>query len=148
VLEKALKEYSGTLLLVSHDRWFIQQVANAILVINGPETKFYPLTYDEYVSKVNGTTPPIQPAGGQAVDVNVLPSTQAAAKRYNTKQTAMLEKKIDKAEAELEELRQLRFEPEYYQDVSKMNELNDTIDDKHNEIAHLMKEWEEHAAQL
>ena len=40
-------------------------------------------------------------------------------------------------------MRQLRFEPEYYQDYQKMNLLDMDIDDIHYEMAHLEKEWEE-----
>ena len=40
-------------------------------------------------------------------------------------------------------MRALRFEPEYYQDYTKMNALDQDIDDIHNEIAHLEKKWEE-----
>ena len=44
---------------------------------------------------------------------------------------------------ELEVYIALRFEPEYYQDYQKMEELDAQIDDKHNEIAHYTSEWEE-----
>ena len=54
-----------------------------------------------------------------------------------------LESLLEEAEADLEALRELRFEPEYYQDFRKMEELDAQIDDKHNEINALMKEWEE-----
>ena len=59
-----------------------------------------------------------------------------------------LESLLETAEAELEELRELRFEPEYYQDFRKMDQLNEKIDQKHNEINHLMQEWEEKMALL
>ena len=49
----------------------------------------------------------------------------------------------EEKEAELEDMRALRFEPEYYQDYTKMNALDQDIDDIHNEIAHLEKKWEE-----
>ncbi|MBR0230160.1 MAG: ABC transporter ATP-binding protein, partial [Erysipelotrichaceae bacterium] len=65
--------------------------------------------------------------------------------RENAKRTKTLEKQIDRAEKELEELRNLRYDPEYYHDYRKMDELNDRIDEKHNEIAHLMEEWEQYA---
>ncbi len=147
VLEKALQEYDGTVMLVSHDRWFIQQVANAILVIDGKSTQYYPLTYQEYVDKTNGVITAVSvAAAGKPKTVNT--SSAAASQRYNAKQSAALEKKIAKAEEQLEQLRALRYEPEYYQDFTKMNELNESIDDKHNEIAHLMKEWEDYASQL
>ena len=54
---------------------------------------------------------------------------------------------IAKKEEELEALRELRFEPEYYHDYQKMNELDSRIDDIHNEIEHLMTQWEEYSEQ-
>ena len=56
-----------------------------------------------------------------------------------------LEKKIEEKETQLEELRALRFEPEYYHDYQKMKELDDKIDDVHNEIEHYMQKWEEYS---
>ena len=55
---------------------------------------------------------------------------------------AKLEKEITEKETELEDMRALRFEPEYYQDYQKMNQLDERIDDIHNELAHLYDEWE------
>ena len=43
----------------------------------------------------------------------------------------------------LEEKRDLRFEPEYYQDMNKMKELDEEIDDIHNQIHALESKWEE-----
>ena len=55
------------------------------------------------------------------------------------------EKKIEVKEKELEDLRELRFDPEYYHDVKKMDALDAQIDDVHNEIEHLMEQWEEYS---
>ena len=43
----------------------------------------------------------------------------------------------------LEEKSALRFEPEYYQDSSRMQELDNEIDEIHNQIAHATAKWEE-----
>ena len=53
------------------------------------------------------------------------------------------EKMITEKEEELEEHRALRFEPEYYQDMKKMAELDDEIDEIHNKIHALEEKWEE-----
>ncbi|MCF0110277.1 MAG: ABC-F type ribosomal protection protein, partial [Erysipelotrichaceae bacterium] len=55
-LEDSLKEYEGTLLFVSHDRYFIQKLATAILVIDNGTCVYYPLNYDEYMLKKEGGT--------------------------------------------------------------------------------------------
>ena len=59
------------------------------------------------------------------------------------RELAKLERMITEKEQELEEKREWRFEPEYYQDAQKMNELDQWIDDIHNELAHLYAKWEE-----
>ena len=58
------------------------------------------------------------------------------------------EKKIAEKEEELEALRELRFEPEYYHDYQKMDELDNKIDDVHNEIERMMKDWEEYSEEM
>ena len=48
----------------------------------------------------------------------------------------------------LEDKRAMRFEPEYYQDMNKMKELDEEIDDIHNEIHALEEKWEEAMLEL
>ena len=47
-MEDALKEFRGTILFVSHDRYFINNVANKILEIKDSELKLYEGNYDSY----------------------------------------------------------------------------------------------------
>ena len=64
------------------------------------------------------------------------------------KEVTKLEKKIAQKEEEIEALRELRFDPEYYHDYRKMNELDNQIDDVNNEIENLMALWEEYSEYL
>lgn len=48
----------------------------------------------------------------------------------------------------MEALRELRFDPEYYHDYQKMRDLDDKIDDVHNEIENFMKKWEDYSEKL
>lgn len=135
-LEDSLSEYEGTMLFVSHDRYFISKLATAILVIDDGKATYYPLTYNEYMHKE-----PIQVVKAKEVKVEEKPKRQI---NYG-KEISKLEKKIEAKEKELEELRELRFDPEYYHDVKKMDDLDAQIDDVHNEIEHLMAQWEEYS---
>lgn len=135
-LEDSLSEYEGTMLFVSHDRYFISKLATAILVIDDGKATYYPLTYNEYMHKE-----PIQVVSAKEVKVEVKPKRQI---NYG-KEISKLEKKIEVKEKELEDLRELRFDPEYYHDVKKMDALDAQIDDVHNEIEHLMEQWEEYS---
>lgn len=51
-LESAFSAYRGTILFVSHDRYFIQQVADAILVFQEDQVWYYPFGYDHYRNRV------------------------------------------------------------------------------------------------
>ena len=48
-LESAFKAYKGTMLFVSHDRYFVKEVADAILVFKGQKVMYYPFGYDHYL---------------------------------------------------------------------------------------------------
>ena len=50
-LESAFRSYTGTILFVSHDRYFIRQVADAILVMDGDRVMYYPFGYDHYLER-------------------------------------------------------------------------------------------------
>lgn len=147
-LEKALKDYDGTLLFVSHDRMFLSKMADQVLEI-GDDSQLFDFTYDQYAERKKAGT--LSSAAAVAKTSQKLkpaaPEKTAAQMRQEknalTNRVAKLEELLEKAQEELEALRELRYEPEYYQDYRKMEELDATIDEKHNEIAHYTNEWEE-----
>ena len=147
-LEKALKDYDGTLLFVSHDRMFLSKMADQVLEI-GEDSQLFDFTYDQYAERKKAGT--LSSAAVVAKTSQKLksaaPEKTAAQMRQEknalTNRVAKLEELLEKAQEELEALRELRYEPEYYQDYRKMEELDATIDEKHNEIAHYTNEWEE-----
>ena len=49
-LESAFKAYTGTMLFVSHDRYFISQLADAILVFEADRVMYYPFGYEHYLN--------------------------------------------------------------------------------------------------
>lgn len=138
-LEDALLDYDGTLLFVSHDRYFIRKIATSILKIEDGTATYYPYTYDEYINEVQ---PVIEPASFKKKSEPKETKSQVRRKPSPSDMKKM-EAKIEAKETELEELRQLRFEPEYYQDSMKMQKLDDQIDDLVNEVSSLMEQWEE-----
>lgn len=156
-LEKALQNYDGTLLFVSHDRMFLSKMADKVLEV-GPESRMYDLGYKEYAQKKKeGNLDPSMLASNEPARKGMParkpePEKTAAQLRQEknslSNRVARLEELLAQAEEDLEALRELRYEPEYYQDYRKMDELDARIDDKHNEIANLTKEWEEKAARL
>lgn len=137
-LEEALSDYSGTILFVSHDRYFIKKIATSILVIDEDKAVYYPLNYDEYINKES-----VSPVIVQTAD-KPTKEKKKVSKTNDTKELAKLEKKIAEKEEELALLREKRFDPDYYHDYQKMNQLDEKIDLVHNEIEGLLKNWEEY----
>ena len=138
-LESALEEYDGTILFVSHDRMFLKKMATRVLEMD-EVSHVYDLNYEEYLEKKKNND--LQ----EAVTLEKK-ETESKQSFVNVKalknRIAKLEKLIEESETDLEALRELRFEPEYYQDYRKMEELNEQIDEKHNEISAYMQEWED-----
>lgn len=140
-LEDSLIDYTGTMLFVSHDRYFISKLATAIVVIDEGKATYYPLTYTEY-SLRNTIEQPITKEVHKPVATTIVKAVN-----YQ-REVKKLEKKIEDKEEELESLRALRFEPEYYHDYQKMNTLDARIDDIHNQIETMMKQWEDYSEKL
>lgn len=132
-LEKALKNYTGTMIFVSHDRYFIETIATDILYIS-----------DHQVSHTTKTIASIESEQKQTINIE---KSEVKTQYRNYKQ---LQRRIKKLEEELLELteslelhRELRFDPDYYHDYVKMDALNETIDAIHNGIKTREFEYEE-----
>lgn len=135
-LENALNEYDGTILFVSHDRYFIKKIATSCLVIDSDNVTYYPDGYKDYIDVKTKQEEVKEKEKKEAVPLKQLKQKP----KYNIKK---LEDEISLMEDILEDKRALRFEPEYYQDMNKMAELDDEIDDIHNQIHALEEKWEE-----
>ena len=137
-LENTLMEYDGTMLFVSHDRYFISKMATSILYIDDGVAEFYPFSYQDYVERRKNEEKPVEePKKEKKVEVK--------RERFVNvpREIKKLETKIEQKEKEIDALRELQFDPEYYHDYQKMNQLDEQIDDVNNEIENLMAKWEE-----
>ncbi len=132
-LEECLMNYSGTILFVSHDRYFIEKIATTIASIeNGSVTlveKFAINPGNSKNTKEKEETKKVEEKP-RIILINI------------EREIKKIEEQLEIANEELEQLRELRYEPEYYQDASKMQALDERIDDKHNEIVHLEDKWQ------
>jgi ATP-binding cassette subfamily F protein 3 len=137
VLESSLSDYEGTILFVSHDRYFIRKIATSCLVIDKDKVTYYPDGYKDYIDvKVKEELAEQKNEKKEKVPLKQLKQKP----KYNL---ARLENEISLMEDILEDKRALRYEPEYYQDMNKMAELDDEIDEIHNQIHALEEKWEE-----
>ncbi|MBQ6591411.1 MAG: ABC-F family ATP-binding cassette domain-containing protein [Solobacterium sp.] len=138
-LEDALSGFTGTLLFVSHDRYFISRLATSLLVLDGNEAVYYPLTYSEYTeAREKEKAAVVQ----EEKPAEVKQEKRALSPEAKRREIKRVEEAITRKEAELEEKRALRFDESYYHDYRRMNELEEEIDTIHNELEHMYEQWE------
>ena len=139
-LENMLSEYKGTLIFVSHDRFFVKKLANKILAFDKNKTKFYDCNYEEYLEKK-----------AQEVDVIEEKYEKKEKKTYINplKEKDKTERKIKKLEEEIskkeEMIQNLKMEltkEEVYSDYVKVGEIQDKIDELNVELEKCMQDWE------
>ncbi len=104
VLLDALVDYGGTLLFVSHDRYFVERLATKIIEVGGGRARTYPGTYAEFLwSQANGAqapakaAPPVPAARASAVPAAPEPPAPAPVSYENRKRDAAERKKRERA---------------------------------------------------
>lgn len=135
-LESLLTEYNGTVLFVSHDRYFINKVADSLLVFENDEVVYFDGKYDEYVNQKKS----IVINNEKVKDKKI--SKKEAKPRTNFAIMKKLERDIDKKENKRKELETKLFDKEIYTNITKVNEINDMIENLTKEIENLYDEWE------
>lgn len=131
-LENILKKYEGTILVVSHDRYFLSEIATSILEFRNNKTNYYKLTYKEYIMKRENEE-----------EVNEVKDKELNVKKVvktKPKNTTKLENLITKKEEEIEELKKKMFLEEVYSNREKIKEVEDKINILEEEINKLMEE--------
>ena len=135
-LESLLTEYNGTVLFVSHDRYFINKVADSLLVFENDEVVYFDGKYDEYVNQKKSIV----------INNEKVKDKKLSKKEAKPKTTfaiiKKLERDIDKKENKRKELETKLFDKEIYTNITKVNEINDMIENLTKEIENLYDEWE------
>jgi len=146
LLEELLMEYSGTLIIVSHDRSFLNNVATSTMVMEGEgEIGEFPGGYDDWVSqrqvKVPGAKPKIT-----AIDEKPKPVKPLNLKKLSFKEEKELEglpAKIEKLELEQEEIFALLSDINFYQkDPKEIARVNARSEALAQELLEVYQRWE------
>ena len=142
-LENILDEYEGTIVFVSHDRYFVRKIAKSLLVFEDNEIKFYPYGYDEYIKERTGREVIAQKEIKSKVEV----VKQVELPKFNFKETKKelnkVENEIIKIEVKIDELTSELYNEEVYNDFNKSNALNEKIKKYKEELNVLNIKWEE-----
>lgn len=150
VLEKALKDFDGTLLFVSHDRYFINQLANKIVSVRDGHAKIYNGNYSYYLDEkakqeaAVSSSSEVQPA--KQVSQQKL-SYQEQKQRDSQKRK--LQRAIDQAEQKIEELEEQEqniqnemSNPDIASNFDKLGPLQEQLSDVQKQLGDANNAWE------
>ncbi|MGP4082612.1 ABC-F family ATP-binding cassette domain-containing protein [Pseudalkalibacillus sp. R45] len=154
VLENALIDYPGTILFISHDRYFINRIATRVAELSLDGLENYLGDYDYYTEK---KAEQAELERIEAEEQNQLqqhtPATEQKEKFQIDKQAKKEERKrlrrIEEIEVKIEELENAietyeneLSKPEVFQDYEKSQEYNQKLEESNQELENLMEEWE------
>lgn len=155
VLENALIDFDGTLLFVSHDRYFINRVATKVLEISDQGSTLYLGDYDYYlekkaeleeVARLQAEENQVKQEVPQAVanDYQAQKANQKELRKL-TRRIAEIEAKLEEIESRLEEINEAMLATN---DASELISLQKELDDLTHEQDQLMNEWEDLSMQV
>ncbi|WP_163528499.1 ABC-F family ATP-binding cassette domain-containing protein [Halobacillus ihumii] len=156
VLESALIDYPGTLLFVSHDRYFINKIATQVVEMHPKETRTFLGDYDYFVQKKQEELELQQLEEAEAANQITENNKEAQTKnsfqqdkankreeRKRQRRIIEIEQQIEEIESKIEEIDSLLCDPEVYQDHEKSLELTESNQSYQQQIETLMEEWEQ-----
>lgn len=151
ILENAINNYTGTVLYVSHDRYFINQTANRILELTNTKLINYLGNYDYYEEKKEELTATFAPKEEKAKAEKTTSSNEqdylerkaeAARIRKLKNDISKVEEKIKKYEDRLNELDEMVADPSVSTNSAKLNEIGKEQNEISDKLDKLMEEWE------
>ena len=153
VLENALIDFDGTLLFVSHDRYFINRVATHVLELSENGSTLYLGDYDYYVDKkAEMEVSQIEEASTNNQAKESSPVNDYQAQKESQKEVRKLMRQIENLEAEIEELESqsqtISEQMLETNDAEKLMELQVELDKISHRQEEAMLEWEELSEQV
>ncbi len=171
VLEEALRDFSGTICFISHDRHFINAIANKVLLVENGRIHVFPGNYDDFLNiwkhrmeadAAAGAVPSEgraggKPGSGRSVSRKAQEQKRLEAQKRNElyRLKAPLQKKLDRLEADLE-AEQARLDackarladPLTYQNGADVRQLNQDYQECHSRVMRITEDWEQAALEL
>lgn len=156
MLEQALQNYEGTLLFVTHDRYFINELANKIFNITADGNELFQGDYQYYLEKLEQReaienyeqSNKKQTASTNDDDFYINQKQQKKEKRKLERQLEEIESNISEYESLIEDYEYQLTLPEVFNDIEKSNQINKQRIDTEHLLEESMNNWEEIQNQL
>ncbi|MED4942785.1 ABC-F family ATP-binding cassette domain-containing protein [Heyndrickxia coagulans] len=152
VLENALIDYPGTILFISHDRYFINRIATKVVELSPEGTREFLGDYDYYVQKKEEMLEIARLENAKQEKVkaeqpakNNYRQDKEAKKRERQKKRRIeeIETRIETLETEIHDREEKMADPEIFRDHIKIRELTEELEQRKTELDALMEEWAE-----
>ena len=161
ILESAINKYEGTVLYVSHDRYFINRTATRILDLTGHKLLSYNGNYAYYLEKKDTVESRFLTDDDKTMQTSAKKDTKeegkldwqeqkklAAKKRKIENEYQKTEQEIEALETDIANLDEELMRPEYACNAHKLNELSTAREEKETALTAAMEQWERLAEQL
>jgi ATP-binding cassette subfamily F protein 3 len=159
ILIQALQQYEGTFIAVSHDRYFLDNIANKIWYIEDHKIKEYPGTYAEYEEwnskrklepKAAAAAQPKKEEKKETAPVKQQPPTDDKTKQIKKLNSDLqkMEEQVTTLEKEVKQLETKLADPQVYNDKSRLNDTNTQYKQKQNQLKQVQQQWETLAEQI
>lgn len=148
-LEESLKSYEGTMLIISHDRYFINKLADRILELKPEGMTEYLGNYDYYMEKRleksgqdRGKTQTETKKSAGAIDYKMKKEMQAQ-ERKRRSMLKKTEQEIEETELEMEKVNEQLADPQVTSDYQKLIELSGKLEELKTKQEQLYEQWAE-----
>lgn len=153
-LEEALREFDGTLLFVSHDRYFIDRVATHIFAFEPDRWRLYAGNYTNYTDGLHraladaDVDASLESGRGSQREESFASDTRQTQtirrkRKFPYRKVDDLETEIATTEARLSQLEEDLASPDVYRDGQRAREVRQSYDDVQSQLARLYEHWEE-----
>lgn len=138
VLEESLEDYDGTLIVVSHDRHFLESVVNKIYEITPTGSNVFDGNYEEYMKKST------EPKKEKEVNTDYEEQKRRKNRTSNLERKfIVVEKEIEKLEEKKAEIEELHNEAGIKNEIDRLMDLQVELDEMDEKIMIKMDEWED-----
>jgi len=159
ILVQALQQFEGTFIVVSHDRYFLDNVANKIWFIEDHQIKQYPGTYAEFdvwyakrkleAKTVTATAPqPKKEEKKEPAPVKQHGDNKSHQLKKLNQDLSKMESQMAELEAIIKQLEAQLGDDKLYNDTVKLNDINNNYQKKKLELGHLQLKWDALAEQI
>jgi ATP-binding cassette subfamily F protein 3 len=138
-LEKILQDYTGTLLFVSHDRYFVKQVASSVLVFESGSVRLYPYGYEYYLEKSETTEQKSNEVKEKKRKKTY--TTPAKEKARREAEIKKLEKSLAECDEKIASLQAELSSDDVISDYVKLTELHKELQEQEELSIYYLEKW-------